>query len=318
MATYNIHAGHAPYNTGGACGAVGILNESNEARIVKNILIGLLRNTENVVYDCTCERGYNQNQVLNYIVNECNAHKVDRDISIHLNSGKNDYQGDGCTGGVEVWLYDDKIKNDAERICAEISETLEIRNRGVKYTHNLYVLRKTNAPAMLIECCFVDDKDDANHWNAEKCAKAIYKGLTGDDVQNKKTETRQWKSSLHYRAYSQSIGLGAVKESGEVVGTQGKRLEGLYIDYPEHEVTAKVHIQGVGWFDYKKIDRNTLIGTEGKGKRMECICLKGNFRYRVYIHSIGWTAWTDADGITTLGSTGQRLAIEMIQIEESK
>ena len=319
MAIYNIHAGHAPYGSGGASGAVGILNESTEARRVKDYLIKYLKSEGNTVYDCTCERGYSQNEVLSYIVHECNKHSVDRDISIHLNSGRNDYKGDESTGGVEVWLYDDKIKSDAERICAEISKTLEIRNRGVKYTHNLYVLRKTIAPAMLIECCFVDDRDDAKRWNEKKCAQAIYRGLTGSAVQNPSTTiptVKQWKSSLHYRVYSQTTGLESVKESGEVAGVLGKRLEGLFIDYPNHEITAKVHLQGKGWIDYNKVERTTLIGTKEEGIRMECICLKGDFRYRVYIHNLGWTAWTKADGIATLGSVGQSLAIEMIQIEE--
>ncbi len=40
-------------------------------------------------------------------------------------------------------------------------------------------MKHTKAPAIIIECVFVDDKDDADHWNAEKCAQAIVKGITG-------------------------------------------------------------------------------------------------------------------------------------------
>ena len=40
------------------------------------------------------------------------------------------------------------------------------------------MLINTTNPALLIECVFVDDKDDANRWNVDKCAKAIYEGLT--------------------------------------------------------------------------------------------------------------------------------------------
>ena len=58
----------------------------------------------------------------------------------------------------------------------------------------IHIFRKANAPAMLVECCFVDDKDDQKIYNAEKMANAIVKGITGlevgsvsglSDVQNK-------------------------------------------------------------------------------------------------------------------------------------
>ena len=41
MATYNVHAGHCPQDQG-AYGAVGILQESVEDRIVKNAIIAKL------------------------------------------------------------------------------------------------------------------------------------------------------------------------------------------------------------------------------------------------------------------------------------
>ncbi len=52
MGTYNVHAGHCPQGQG-ASGAVGILQESVEDRIVKNEVIRLLRAEGNTVYDCT-------------------------------------------------------------------------------------------------------------------------------------------------------------------------------------------------------------------------------------------------------------------------
>lgn len=182
MASYNVHGGHAPYNSGGAHGAIGILNESNEDRNVKNILIELLKKAGHTVYDCTCDKALNQNGVLTDIVNKCNQHKVDLDISIHLNSGRNDYSGDGNTGGTEVYGYDTGVQSVGARISEEIANTLVIRNRGFKTSKNLYVLKNTKSPAILIECCFVDDADDARHWNAQKCAEAIFKGITGIDA----------------------------------------------------------------------------------------------------------------------------------------
>ena len=65
----------------------------------------------------------------------------------------------------------------AQAVCEEIAK-LGFKNRGVKYRPGLYVLRHTDSPAMLIECCFVDDRDDVKLYNAEKMSSAIVKGLT--------------------------------------------------------------------------------------------------------------------------------------------
>ena len=186
MSTYNIHAGHGI--TGGTgCGAVGILDESLEARKVKDALINYLK-MEHTVYDCTYNGSASASAILESIVAMCNAHDVDLDISIHLNSGRSDYNGDDSTGGVEVLGYDNETKEIGEAICINIANALGIRNRGFKINQSLYVLRKTKSPALLIECCFVDDKDDADVWNADKCAKAIFKALTGKEVSEKKED----------------------------------------------------------------------------------------------------------------------------------
>lgn len=173
----NIHAGHNPDGKV-ACGSVGILKESTEARKVKDLVISQLQRVGHTVYDCTVDNGSNQSNVLAKIVSECNSHSVDLDVSIHLNSGRNDYEGDGSIGGTEVWCYNEKTRSIAERICEQIA-SLGFRNRGVKYSTKLYVLRKTKAPAILIECAFVDDADDAKLWNAEKIATAIVQGIIG-------------------------------------------------------------------------------------------------------------------------------------------
>lgn len=175
---FNVHGGHSL-----KCrGANGLLDEVNEDRAVKNKVIELLRNEGHTVYDCTDDNGKDQNSNLKAIVSKCNAHKVDLDVSIHLNAG-------GGTG-TEVYIYSDnsKSKDEAERIAKNISNALGIRNRGVKVSKNLYVLRKTNSPALLVECCFVDNAIDKAKWNADKCAKAIVESILNKSV-NEHIET---------------------------------------------------------------------------------------------------------------------------------
>ena len=185
MGRYNVHGGHNKI----VPGAAKFLNEVTEDRKVKSALIELLDDAGHTVYDCTDDAGRTSGANLANIVVKCNRHTVDRDISIHLNSGRKDSKGDGKTGGVEVFIYDADLKKVAKAVADAIAEEFGYALRsadttpsgcaGVKISKGLYVLRNTKAPAMLIECCFVDDKDDAKAWNAERCARAIYKGLTG-------------------------------------------------------------------------------------------------------------------------------------------
>ena len=186
MAIYNVHAGHAPAH-GTGCGAVGVLNESIEARLVKDYLIGYLRAAGHTAYDCTYEQHASASTVLKEIVKKCNEHDVVLDISIHLNSGRNDQYGDSDTAGPEVWGYSNSVKAVGEAISLEIANALGMDNRGFKINQGFYVLKKTKSKAIIIECCFVDDADDAKRWDAQKCAKAIFKGLTGSSVTEKTT-----------------------------------------------------------------------------------------------------------------------------------
>lgn len=183
----NVHAGHNPDGKTG-CGAVGFIKESTENRNVKNEVIRLLRMLGHTVHDCTVEDGTSARNVLVKIVEKCNTHDVDLDVSIHFNAGANDKTGNSKTTGTEVYVYsqNSKAKEAAVRTCAEIAR-LGFKNRGVKTNTGLYVLRNTNAPAMLVECCFVDDKDDVARYDYKSMAAAIVSGITGQKISEEKT-----------------------------------------------------------------------------------------------------------------------------------
>ena len=108
----NVHAGHNPAGKV-ACGAVGLINESTEARRVKDEVISTLRQLGHTVYDCTVDNGTGQADVLKKIIAKCNAHAVDLDVSIHFNSGAGDKGGNGKTTGVECYVYSDASKAKA-------------------------------------------------------------------------------------------------------------------------------------------------------------------------------------------------------------
>ena len=174
----NVHAGHNPDGMV-ACGAVGYIKESTEARAVKDRVIAKLVALRHTVYDCTCNNGTSQSDVLKKIVELCNSHDVDLDVSIHFNFGVKKAK-DGKTTGVEVFVYSKESGAYifAKKIADSIS-AIGFRNRGVKENPNFYVLKHTKAFALLIECCFVDDPDDVALYDADKMANAIVAGIVG-------------------------------------------------------------------------------------------------------------------------------------------
>lgn len=206
----NVHAGHNPDGKV-ACGAVGLIRESTEARKVKDEVITQLRQLGHTVYDCTVNNGTGQKDVLQKIVKMCNNHKADLDVSIHFNSAANDRTGNGKTTGTEVLLYSNASRayDFAEGVCKAF-ELLGFKNRGIKFNPSLYVLKHTKAPAMLIEVCFVDDKDDVELYYYRTAAEAIVYGITGNYVPDipetekaePEEETAVGTKELLYRTYT--------------------------------------------------------------------------------------------------------------------
>ena len=257
---FNIHAGH---NADGkvACGAVGLIKESTEARVIKDKVIQYLRKAGHTAYDCTCNNGTSQNDVLRKIIEKCNSYDVDIDVSIHFNSGAKDKKGNGKSTGVEVLVYKETSKCYAEavRVAKKIS-AIGFKNRGIKVRDDLYVLRKTKAPAMLIEVCFVDDKDDVDIYNknVDKIAKAIAEALinkTINDVVKKETATSTLKKNTNqsgrYRVEITADVLKVRKGAGTSFGTNGSVRKGQVYTIVDEKYNGPTKwgklLSGAGW-----------------------------------------------------------------------
>lgn len=248
---FNIHAGHNPDGKT-ACGAVGLIKESTEARTIKDKVIQYLRKAGHTAYDCTCNNGTSQNDVLREIIEKCNSRDVDIDVSIHFNAGANDKKGNGKSTGVEVLVYKETSKCYAEavRVGKKLKE-IGFKNRGIKVNKDLYVLRKTNAPSMLIEVCFVDDKDDVTIYkkNVDKIAKAIAEALINEKINTEK------KSSINYRVKITADVLKVRKGAGTSYGTNGSVKEGqvyTIVDEKYNGMTKWGKLKsGAGWISLK-------------------------------------------------------------------
>lgn len=171
-----IDMGHSL--SGYGTGASSLLTEVVENRKIGKRLIEMLKEKGHKVVNCTVDSASSTDAQLSGIVVKANAQKLDLFVSIHLNAGGGH--------GTEVYIYNgsysfkESNRAKAKAICDAVVSSCNFRNRGVK-EKNLYVLRGTVAPAVLIEVCFVDSAEDKGKLNTEAVAKALFKGITGVD-----------------------------------------------------------------------------------------------------------------------------------------
>lgn len=158
-----VNAGHTKIGKG--IGAYKYLNESREARRIAYHLLYLLAGTNHEVIPAIYDVSSNN---LKEAVTLSNNKAADLFISIHLNAGGGE--------GVECYTWRGEKVSAATKICNNIA-ALGYKNRGVKDGSGLYVIKHTKAPAILVECCFVDNQKDADKYNAFKIAEAIYKAI---------------------------------------------------------------------------------------------------------------------------------------------
>lgn len=154
-----INAGHTKIGKG--TGAKGYLNESKETRRIAYTLMGLLANSDHEVIPAVFDKSSDN---LKEAVDLANNKNADLFISIHLNAGG----GTGC----EAYTWKGEKLPLATQICENITK-LGYKNRGIKDGSKLYVVKNTKCTAILVECCFVDNKSDYTKYDYELIAYSI-------------------------------------------------------------------------------------------------------------------------------------------------
>lgn len=187
-----INPGHTL--SGSGSGAIGIKNESIENRNVAKEVIRLLREQGHQVVPTIIDKASTQGDYLERTVEIANKNNCDLFVSIHFNSYN------GSANGTETLIYssNSKAQDEAARICNRIS-SLGFKNRGVKKRPDLYVLRNTKMPALLVECCFIDSKVDMSIYNPEDMARAIVEGLLNIIIKEPKPVEEPEDNDVFYR-----------------------------------------------------------------------------------------------------------------------
>lgn len=193
-------------NTGASgCG----YREELLTREVGKELMTYLKQKGHTIVDCTVDTASSNSDSLEKRVKKANAQKLDLFVSLHFNSAAKDPNGNGKTTGTEVWLSNINHKPIATRVVNNLA-SLGLKNRGVKQA-NHYVTKNTKAPAILVECCFIDDKDDMKIYNAKKFAKAIAEGILNEKINESSTisspSNSDSKKTIYYRAVAGSYSV---------------------------------------------------------------------------------------------------------------
>lgn len=137
-------------------------------------------------------RTKDENDPLSEEIRECNAYAPDLAVDIHNNAGGGD--------GAEAFYHygGGKSKTLADNILSEIVKVGQ-NSRGAKVRKNSQgkdyygFIRETSAPAVIVECAFVDNASDlkilATESDRQKVGRAIAKGVLktlGIEIQGEK------------------------------------------------------------------------------------------------------------------------------------
>lgn len=108
-----------------------------------------------------------------------NKYDADFFISIHCNAAASKE-----ASGIETWRYTTVgalTKELADNVQTELISATGWKDRGVKKSSTLYVLKKTIASAILVECGFISNDAECkklfNSTYQNKIANAIVKGI---------------------------------------------------------------------------------------------------------------------------------------------
>jgi len=175
-----IDQGHNPVNPNAGAEGNG-LREQDIVYQIGQSLASLLRSDGN--FEVRLSRPTAQTQLgtsnassLAARVNEANSWGADYFISLHTNASEN-----RRASGSEAFAFSRNSQAFilGEDILAGLAAETGLRNRGMSVRTNLYVLRRTRMPAVLVELGFISNPEDAALMRdrPDLFAEGIYLGL---------------------------------------------------------------------------------------------------------------------------------------------
>jgi N-acetylmuramoyl-L-alanine amidase/Putative peptidoglycan binding domain len=178
MKSIVISSGHGKHIRGAAGPPPWGLDEVDEARRVVDRVAELLHSAGVTVKTYHDDVSDDQNENLNRIVDFHNAQVRDLDVSVHFNAYETTSKPMGCEV-LYVSQYD--LANEVSLAIADAGDFVD---RGPKERTDLFFLGHTEAPAILIETCFVDSEADAALFrqNFDAICQAIAGAISGEEI----------------------------------------------------------------------------------------------------------------------------------------
>ena len=120
-----------------------------------------------------------QDNDLDMVCATSNEWGADLFVSLHCNASQS-----RNARGTETWYKSFNGQRLANYIQSQIIRSTNTIDRGVKQSDRLWVLRSTDAVAVLVEMAFIDNDDDLEFMNEnlDKIVRAIARGITDYEV----------------------------------------------------------------------------------------------------------------------------------------
>ena len=149
--------GHSILKSGACTSASGVVNEYQWCKKFVPILVEAFNYQEGhsaTVIQCPEKQFKEAKEEKTYKLGQINGKKYDLVIESHLNAFN------GTAKGMEVLYYTNSTKSKpyAQRVNDKLDDVFT--DRGIKPRSDLYILRDTDCPAILIEYFFCDNKED--------------------------------------------------------------------------------------------------------------------------------------------------------------
>ncbi len=153
----------------------------------------------NKVYDILLSEGVNvkytrntdQFLELKEITDIANNYDADLFVSVHINAMENSPDVSGMmvlyNGDALGDKYGINSKEVAVNIDKQIAAAVNIKDRGIVSRPGLWVLRKTNMPAVLIECAFISNANDRAIMTDESALNAYARSIADGIKQSLET-----------------------------------------------------------------------------------------------------------------------------------
>lgn len=163
-----INPGHDPRVDSGATNPHYGTRECDIARQAGEMLADYLTNAGCIVKIM-------QDDDLDMVCATSNEWGADLFVSLHCNASQS-----RNARGTETWYKSFNGQRLANYIQSQIIRSTNTIDRGVKQSDRLWVLRSTDAVAVLVEMAFIDNDDDLAFMNEnlDKIVRAIARGVT--------------------------------------------------------------------------------------------------------------------------------------------